>query len=100
VLGVFGAAAFAKHALLGDGLTLLVGPDWDGPVPRGRADSPPIKVERLDAISARGLGLMTAGALLARPDGYPVALWNDEEPDAARATARPVGVAPHMYQLL
>ena len=41
-------------------------------------------VERLDAIAARGLGLTTAGSLLARPDGYPVALWNDEEPDPDR----------------
>ena len=64
--------------LLGDGLTLFVGPDWDGAVPVAESGSPPITVERLDAIAARGLGLTTAGSLLARPDGYPVALWNDE----------------------
>jgi 2-polyprenyl-6-methoxyphenol hydroxylase-like FAD-dependent oxidoreductase len=61
--------------LLGDGLTLLVGPDWARSV-AGRPDSPPVKVERLDAIAARGLGLTSAGSLLARPDGYPIALWN------------------------
>jgi putative polyketide hydroxylase len=70
--------------LLGDGLTLLAGPDWDGSVPNSGTCSPPIRVERLDAIAARGLGLTTAGSLLARPDGHPVALWNDEKPDPAR----------------
>jgi hypothetical protein len=29
------------------------------------------------AMAARGLGLTRAGSLLARPDGYPVALWNE-----------------------
>jgi hypothetical protein len=37
---------------------------------------PPVKVEQLDAITARALGLTTAGWLLARPDGHPVALSN------------------------
>ena len=78
--------------LLDDGLTLLVGPDWEGSLPGGRADSPPVTVERLDAIAARGLGLTTAGSLLARPDGYPVALWNDEEPGPARL-ARAIAAA-------
>ncbi len=50
--------------LLGDWLTLLVGPEWDGEVPSRRAGSPPVAVERLDAISARGLGLTTAGSRL------------------------------------
>jgi 2-polyprenyl-6-methoxyphenol hydroxylase-like FAD-dependent oxidoreductase len=63
--------------LLGDGLTLFVGPDWSGAPPRRDPTSPPVKVARLDAISARGLGLTTAGSLLARPDGNPVALLND-----------------------
>ena len=49
-------------------------------------------VERLDAIAARGLGLTTAGSLLARPDGHPVALWNDEEPGPARL-ARAIAAA-------
>ena len=62
--------------LLGDGLTLFVGPDWDGSLPHGGAAS--MTVERLDAIAARGLGLAPAGSLLARPDGHPVALHNEE----------------------
>jgi putative polyketide hydroxylase len=64
--------------LLDQGLTLFVGPDANGITAAGHSGSPPVTVERLDAISARGLGLTTAGALLARPDGYPVALWNDD----------------------
>ena len=72
--------------LLGDGLTLFVGPSWDGVVPSRDAGSPPLTVERLDALAARGLGLTPAGALLARPDGYPVALWNDDGSAPARLT--------------
>jgi 2-polyprenyl-6-methoxyphenol hydroxylase-like FAD-dependent oxidoreductase len=72
--------------LLGDGLTLFVGPNWHGALPRGHAGSPPLTVERLDALAARGLGLTTVGALLARPDGYPVALWNDDGSVPARLT--------------
>jgi 2-polyprenyl-6-methoxyphenol hydroxylase-like FAD-dependent oxidoreductase len=63
--------------LLGDGLTLFVGPDWDGRTATRRPDSPPVTIERLDAIAARGLGLSRAGSLLARPDGVPVVLRND-----------------------
>jgi putative polyketide hydroxylase len=73
--------------LLGEGLTLFVGPDWDDAIPSDQAGSPPITVERLDAIAARGLGLAaTTGSLLARPDGFPVALWNDDEVGDARLT--------------
>jgi putative polyketide hydroxylase len=78
--------------LLGDGLTLFVGPDWGGPLPSRAAGSPPVTVQRLDAISARGLGLTTAGSLLARPDGYPVALWNGDEPGPTRL-ARAIAAA-------
>jgi putative polyketide hydroxylase len=76
--------------LLGDGLTLFVGPDWNGAPRRADPASPPVTVERLDAISARGLGLTTAGSVLARPDGHPVALWNQDTPGSvhpARAIA-------------
>ena len=48
--------------LIGEGLTLLVGPDWDGDAGR-RADAPPTRVERLDAISARGLGVARTACL-------------------------------------
>jgi putative polyketide hydroxylase len=70
--------------LLDEGLTLLVGPDWDGTVRSRDAGSPPMTVERLDAIAARSVGLTAAGSLLARPDGYPIALWNGDELDTAR----------------
>jgi putative polyketide hydroxylase len=62
--------------LLGDGLTVFAGPDWDGSLPHDGAT--PTTVERLDAIAARGLGLAPAGSLLVRPDGHPVALRNEQ----------------------
>ena len=68
--------------LLGDGLTLFVGPDADGLMPGAEACSPPVTMVRLDAIAARGLGLTTEGTLLARPDGFPVELWNAQQPSA------------------
>jgi 2-polyprenyl-6-methoxyphenol hydroxylase-like FAD-dependent oxidoreductase len=61
--------------LLGPGLTLFAGPDWDGDA-HHRESGPPIRVERLDELSARGLGLGPSGWLLARPDGHPVTLRN------------------------
>jgi hypothetical protein len=73
--------------LLGDGLTLFVGPNWDGAVPTSHSGSPPVAVERLDAIAARGLGLTPAGSLVVRPDGYAVALWNDDGSAPARPSA-------------
>ena len=77
-------AAVSTIDLLGDGFTLFVGPDWDGPIPEDVPASPPVTVERLDAVAARGLGLTTVGSLLARPDGQPAALWNDGESSPAR----------------
>ena len=59
--------------LLGDGLTLFTGPDagpWDAPA------SPPVTVRRLDALTARALGIAPTGALLVRPDGVPAAMWS------------------------
>ena len=49
--------------LLGDGLTLFLGPDADDLRPGGEAGSPPVTTVRLDAIAARGLGLSTEGTL-------------------------------------
>jgi putative polyketide hydroxylase len=83
--------------LLDDGLTLFVGPDWHGPLPSRDAASPPVMMQRLDLIATRGLGLTTAGSLLVRPDGYPVALWNGDEPGPgrlARAIAAARGSGP------
>jgi len=74
--------------LLGDGLTLFVGPDWDGSPHGGVA---PTSVERLDAIAARGVGLGPAGSLLVRPDGHPIALLNEER--GADAGGRSWGAA-------
>jgi len=65
---------------LGDGLTLFIGPDADGLVPSGEACSPPVATVRLDAIAARGLGLSPEGALLTRPDGFPVQLPDAPQP--------------------
>jgi putative polyketide hydroxylase len=52
--------------LLGPGLTLFTGPDTDPPDGNG---GPPITVCRLDAISARAMGIRGPSALLVRPDG-------------------------------
>ena len=84
--------------LLADGLTLFAGPDYAGAAPEADPGAPPVAVERLDAIAARALGLTPAGSLLARPDGYPVALWNDECPDGARL-ARAIAAASGAAQL-
>ena len=84
--------------LLGDGLTLFAGPDYAGAAPEADPGAAPVAVERLDAIAARALGLTPAGSLLARPDGYPVALWNDECPDGARL-ARAIAAASGAAQL-
>jgi putative polyketide hydroxylase len=77
--------------LLGEGLTLFAGPDWDGSVPRGY-ESAPVTVERLDAITAVGLGLTAEGSMLVRPDGRPVGLWNMGRGEASvsgRASSAP-----------
>ena len=56
--------------LLGDGLTLFTGPGESA----GWAacdDTPPVTVRRLDAITARALGILDGASLLVRPDGLP-----------------------------
>jgi putative polyketide hydroxylase len=56
--------------LLSRGLTLFTGPD--STACEGQpAGGPPVTVRRLNAISARSLGIRGHGALLVRPDGTP-----------------------------
>jgi putative polyketide hydroxylase len=64
--------------LLGPGLTLFTGPD-PGPWASAAAslgEGAPVAPRPLDELSARALGIRGGGALLARPDGQPVALWD------------------------
>jgi hypothetical protein len=86
--------------LIGDGLTLFVGADaaaWAEAMARARlAGEPPVDVVLVDSLVARGLGFGAGGALLARPDGVPVASWwgsadaRDFHRAAALLTGRPV----------
>ena len=68
--------------LLGPGLTLFTGPDSsasEAPAHGG----PPVAVRRLDAVSARAMGIRGRAALLVRPDGTPARLWTQEATAAA-----------------
>jgi len=56
--------------LLGDGLTLFTGPG-EGDARRTRSGAPPVTIRRLDAITARALGILGGASLLVRPDGMP-----------------------------
>jgi putative polyketide hydroxylase len=77
---------FSTLDLLGEGLTYFVGPDWQGSLPNRAAGSPPVVLQRVDAIAARGLALTPAGSVLARPDGQPVALWNGKPAERTSLT--------------
>jgi len=64
--------------LLGQGLTLFTGSE-PGPWASAAAslgEGAPVALRPLDELSARALGIRGGGALLARPDGLPVALWD------------------------
>ena len=68
--------------LLTPGLALFSGPD-SAPWETHAAGGPPITVRRLDAISARAIGIRGPNALLVRPDGTPAQMWTHD----ARAAA-------------
>ena len=63
--------------LLGPGLTLFTGPDSTPSAARA-GGGPPVVVRRLDAVSARAIGIGGRGALLVRPDGTPSQRWTHE----------------------
>jgi 2-polyprenyl-6-methoxyphenol hydroxylase-like FAD-dependent oxidoreductase len=68
--------------LLGPGLTLFAGPESSlSAAPSG--GGPPVVVHRLDAVSARAIGIRGRGALLVRPDGTPSQRWTHEATAAA-----------------
>lgn len=77
--------------LLDDGLTLFTGdPASWAPPAAALADGPPVAVEGLDPLAARGLGAPDGSALLVRPDGG-VAAWirAGEDPVPALRAAVP-----------
>jgi len=55
--------------LLSDGLTCFTGPG-EGAA-RSRRGAPPVTTRRLDAMTARALGILGSASLLVRPDGVP-----------------------------
>jgi putative polyketide hydroxylase len=64
--------------LLGQGLTLFTGPE-PGPwalATDSLGEGAPVALRPLDELTARALGIRGGGALLVRPDGLPVSLWD------------------------
>ena len=68
--------------LLGPGLTLFTGPDSTSSAAQA-GGGPPVAMRRLDAVSARAIGIHARGALLVRPDGTPSQRWTHEATAAA-----------------
>ena len=68
--------------LIGDGLTLFMGPDTEPP-PEASASadgSAPVTVRRLPAVTARALGIAPGRSLLVRPSGVPARRATDVAP--------------------
>ena len=93
------ALAVSTLDLLGPGLTLFTThPATAWSAAAASLSGPPIVVHELDAITARGLGIPTGGALLARPDGARAGWWPRRarpRPRCATAIdALPAGAVP------
>jgi putative polyketide hydroxylase len=78
-----GEGRFSILDLLGQGLTLLTGPDGRASSEASRAASTPFPLETalLDRTAARAAGITPDGAILVRPDAQVVACWPTAPPD-------------------
>ena len=70
-----GSGRVSTLDLLGPGWTLFTGPSGDCWTSAVASTSAPVTIHALDAITARTVGVHGDGALLARPDGVPSAVW-------------------------
>jgi putative polyketide hydroxylase len=69
--------------LVGDGLTLFMGPDTEPPWEVSAGRSAPVTVRRLPAATVRALGIAPGTSLVVRPSGVPA--WRTAEVGSAAA---------------